>query len=64
MVRAPTILNMNQEVAVKRAVRYNTSVGVLLQMQGKAALLSTQAVSDNQCAYRLERNRWEGERLP
>lgn len=58
------MLNMNQEVAVKRAVRYNTSVGVLLQMQGKAALLSTQAVSDNQWACRLERNRWERERLP
>lgn len=42
----------------------HTIVGGLLQMQGKTALLSTQAVSDNQWAYRLERNRWERERLP
>ena len=44
--------------------RLHTIVGGLLQMQGKTALLSTQAVSDNQWAYRLERNRWERERLP
>ncbi len=53
---------MNQEVAVKRAVRYNTIVGVLLQKRRKTVLFSTQTVSDNQWAYRLERNRRERKR--